>query len=54
MAWRKPKRSNPNGECVEVNDETGIEVRDSKNADGAILALSPAAWKAFTDEVKTR
>ncbi|MFE2420369.1 DUF397 domain-containing protein [Streptomyces hokutonensis] len=37
------------GECVEVarNIPTTIAVRDSKDMDGPIVRLAPAAWAAF-------
>ncbi len=38
----------PGGDCVEVKrTEKAILVRDSKNADGAILSFSKSEWKAF-------
>lgn len=39
-------------ECVEVarNIPGTIAVRDSKDADGAILRLAPSAWAAFLAE----
>jgi hypothetical protein len=48
--WRKASRSSSNGDaCVEVatNVPGVIAVRDSKNPDGAVLEVSPAAWRAF-------
>ncbi len=47
--WRKSKRSNNGGNCVEVatNLPGMIAVRDSKNTDGPALIFSPAEWAAF-------
>jgi hypothetical protein len=48
--WRKSTRSGGNGgDCVEVasNLPGRVAVRDSKNPDGAVLALTPAAWRDF-------
>jgi hypothetical protein len=55
--WRKASYSSNNGgECVEVAAVNGTDlsclVRDSKDPDGPRLALSPAAWRAFTRRLK--
>lgn len=41
--------SSGNGECVEVarNIPGTVAVRDSKDADGPILRLTPGTWTAF-------
>lgn len=50
--WRKSSFSQNGGNCVEVaNLATGIAVRDSKNPDGPVLAITPASWSAL---VQTR
>jgi hypothetical protein len=51
--WRKSTKSGANnGQCVEVaNLGNNIGVRDSKNRDGGILSVSPAAWAAFVKHV---
>lgn len=48
-AWLKSSYSTGNGgECVEVAaGSTGIFVRDSKDAGGPMLTLSPQAWGRF-------
>lgn len=47
--WRKSSfSSSSQTDCVEVS--LGVEharVRDSKNAGGPVLAVTPAAWGAF-------
>ncbi|UED86477.1 DUF397 domain-containing protein [Streptomyces profundus] len=51
--WRKPLRSQGNGECVEVADgfPGAVPVRDSKNP-GPALVLPTHAWTTFVDHLK--
>lgn len=48
-SWRKSSYSNDtiDSNCVEVSLAQDALVRDSKVADGAVLAFSIGAWKAF-------
>ncbi|MFG3116783.1 DUF397 domain-containing protein [Streptomyces sp. NPDC048197] len=48
--WRKSSySSDQGGACIEVaaSPHATVHVRDSKNPDGPILALSADAWAAF-------
>ncbi|MFE0672449.1 DUF397 domain-containing protein [Streptomyces sp. NPDC058867] len=49
LSWHKSSYSSGgSGDCVEVaHTPATIHIRDSKNPEGARLALSPAAWTAF-------
>lgn len=54
-AWRKSRRSDGDGNCVEVapsHDGTTIGVRDSKNRDAGILEFDRTAWRSFIDDVR--
>jgi len=45
--WHTSTRSNDTN-CVEVREVGGlVEVRDSKDREGATLAVSPTAWGEF-------
>lgn len=52
--WVKSSLSYANGDCVEVADlQQGIVgIRDSKDAQGAILRFTPAEWEAFVGGVR--
>lgn len=53
--WRKSRRSDANGNCVEVSpshDRTTIAMRDSKNPAAAILEFDPTVWRAFIDDIR--
>lgn len=54
MNWRKSSHSgNGGGDCIEVADHASrVLVRDSKDKDGAKLAFTTPAWKAFAAKVK--
>ncbi|MBO2457780.1 DUF397 domain-containing protein [Actinomadura violacea] len=53
-AWRKSSHSSGGeGQCVEVaQTERRVAVRDSKDPDGAVLAVAPDGWAALLDDVK--
>jgi|HubBroStandDraft_4_1064222.scaffolds.fasta_scaffold2949554_1 hypothetical protein len=55
MNWRKSSYSGSNsGNCVEVADQGNrVLVRDTKDSDGAMLRLTPDAWRRFADQVKS-
>lgn len=48
-AWRRSSRSYGGGNCVEAAARHGafIDVRDSKNPQGAVLRFTPDQWTAF-------
>ncbi|MFF1464158.1 DUF397 domain-containing protein [Streptomyces sp. NPDC058330] len=50
----KSSYSSGNGECVEVarNIPRTVAVRDSKRREGPVITLVPAAWDAFTAELR--
>ena len=51
--WRKSSYSGNGGDCVEVGDDAGrVLVRDTKDRTGQVLAVSPATWRRFADQVK--
>ncbi|NJC68176.1 DUF397 domain-containing protein [Planosporangium thailandense] len=51
--WRKSTRSGNQGQCVEVRTLGGrVEVRDSKDPDGPVLAFTSGEWAAFLDGAK--
>ena len=47
--WRKSSHSSQSGNCAEVarNLPGLVAVRDSKDPDGAKLAVSHGTWRAF-------
>ncbi|MEU7166991.1 DUF397 domain-containing protein [Streptomyces morookaense] len=54
ISWIKSSHSaSEGGACVEVaSAPTTVLVRDSKVPDGPRLALTPAAWAAFTQALR--
>jgi hypothetical protein len=51
--WRKSTYSYSNGNCVEVGTgQAVVAVRDSMDADGPVIGVSPRAWIEFTEHVK--
>lgn len=47
--WRRSSRTYGGGNCVEVAVRPGdhVNVRDSKNPEGAMLRFTPAEWTVF-------
>jgi hypothetical protein len=56
LKWRKPSRSGANGDnCVEVaTDRDRVLVRDSKDPDGPVLAVTAAEWRGFVSGLDRR
>ena len=52
--WRKSSRSYGSGQCVQVAAHSGkhINVRDGKNAHGAILTFNSIEWSAFVTGIR--
>jgi hypothetical protein len=52
--WRKSRRSDGSGNCVEVAllQGGGRAVRDSKDPDGSVLRFTAGEWDAFIGGVK--
>ena len=51
-SWRKSSHSGQTG-CVEVRrTHDGVQVRDSKNADGPVLLFTDHEWVAFVEGVR--
>lgn len=51
--WKKSRRSQTNGNCLEARYVEGsVEVRDSKDRGGPVLRFTPAEWLAFAAGMK--
>ena len=51
--WRKSNCSGFNGDCIEVGcGPAVVGIRDSKDPDGPVLAVSGETWQAFTATLK--
>lgn len=54
--WRKSRRSNSEGACVEVaaRPAATVAVRDSKDPDGPELKFDADAWRRFLARTRQR
>lgn len=54
-AWKKSRRSNGQGACVEVarNLPGIVALRDSKQPDGPALIFTPRQWSDFLDGLRS-
>lgn len=52
--WRKSRRSQQSGACVEVarNLPGIVAVRDSKHRDGPVLTFAAHEWRSFISRIK--
>lgn len=52
--WRKSRRSQQSGACVEVarNLPGVVAVRDSKHRDGPVLIFGLSEWQSFVSGIK--
>jgi hypothetical protein len=50
--WRKSSYSADNGgACVEVASADAVQVRDTTDRHGAVLAFTADTWRAFTKTI---
>jgi hypothetical protein len=50
--WRKSRKSQDNGGCIEVADlGDHVALRDSNNPDGPVLVVTAFEWACFLDGV---
>lgn len=51
-SWRKSSRSYTNGDCVEARrDAATVEMRDSKDSGGSVLAFHIERWQEFLEGI---
>ena len=54
LSWQRSSYSGSNGgQCIEVAASGRVLVRDSKNPDGARLAVSAQVWREFAARIKS-
>src|SRR5690242_7125499 len=53
LRWRKSTRSAVDNCVLVARTHSHVYVRDSKIADGPILAFEAPAWKSFLEEVRS-
>ncbi|MGH4011564.1 MAG: DUF397 domain-containing protein [Pseudonocardiaceae bacterium] len=52
IVWHTSSYSGSGSDCVEIAPApAGVLVRDSKNADGPVLAVTTTAWRAFLSTI---
>ena len=52
--WRKSSHSGQDGDCIEAGNDAGtILIRDSKDPDGPVLAVTARAWRLFTGVLRS-
>ncbi len=52
VVWRTSSYTGSSGDCVEVAAAAGsVLVRDTKDREGPVLAVSATAWRAFLDDI---
>ena len=52
--WIKASASSGDAQCVEMRQRDGmVEVRDSKDPEGAILRFTSAEWSAWLDGARS-
>jgi hypothetical protein len=52
-AWRKSSYSGSQANCAEVGKAAGsVIIRDTRDRQGPVLAVSAGAWRRFTDAIK--
>jgi hypothetical protein len=54
--WRRSTRSQDSGNCVEVAAGVPagqVAIRDSKDADGPMLAVTASEWRTFLAAIRT-
>lgn len=52
--WKKSSYSGNTGNCAEVAaTRSVVEIRDSKDPDGAVLSVGREAWQEFMRDVRS-